>query len=421
MKKKQKNLKQYLNKGISTPVGILVVLLVAVVAGGILAWQYLEISGEKIKEETIEDEIAKIKDPPQTSKFLVSSEEKEGKTLLHFITPQGEEKKVTQIELEVRSFCGYPPDWAELSKDKICYLIDVTKKEQVRIINLKGEDYPLTFIGSEKEGYITTAVLSPTGKKVIWGLVEMEDKYKTKFFVANVDGSEQQRILIEDFSPRWIQLVKWSKDEKFVYFNLNPRGIGWGYEPDNLYKIDVKSGEITPIFTVEMEGRGLNISSDGKFLIYHRSNKDISKIFIKNLVTGEEQNFSSDIISEFTTFFSPNNKYLLFNLGKYNELFLIDLKDQKKKQLTPEIFQSPIPEFSQISKESKILDVSEYWQARGWLTEEWIVLERRVIADFKSMALDGSTEESETYLLDIDQTNLKKISSFPFLGILEGN
>jgi len=39
MKKKQNNLKQYFNKGISTPVGILVVLLVAVLAG-VLIWQF---------------------------------------------------------------------------------------------------------------------------------------------------------------------------------------------------------------------------------------------------------------------------------------------------------------------------------------------------------------------------------------------
>jgi len=44
MKGKQKNLKEYLNKGISTPIGILAVLFVAVVAG-VLIWQFLP--GEK--------------------------------------------------------------------------------------------------------------------------------------------------------------------------------------------------------------------------------------------------------------------------------------------------------------------------------------------------------------------------------------
>ena len=43
------NFSKFLNKGISTPIGILIIVLVAIIAGGgILAWQYLEIPTEEI-------------------------------------------------------------------------------------------------------------------------------------------------------------------------------------------------------------------------------------------------------------------------------------------------------------------------------------------------------------------------------------
>jgi len=66
MKGKQKNLKEYLNKGISTPIGILAVLFVAVVAG-VLIWQFLP-SEEILSPPTtlIPDEPTPTPTPPPT-------------------------------------------------------------------------------------------------------------------------------------------------------------------------------------------------------------------------------------------------------------------------------------------------------------------------------------------------------------------
>lgn len=51
---------KFFNKGISTPIGILIIVLCALIAGGILAWQYLWVPREEAKapEETTEDETA---------------------------------------------------------------------------------------------------------------------------------------------------------------------------------------------------------------------------------------------------------------------------------------------------------------------------------------------------------------------------
>jgi molybdopterin converting factor small subunit len=55
-----------LNKGISTPLGILIIVLVALFAGGILAWQYFGALKEKAKAS--EEKIEKSKEPIEVVK-----------------------------------------------------------------------------------------------------------------------------------------------------------------------------------------------------------------------------------------------------------------------------------------------------------------------------------------------------------------
>lgn len=48
------NFPKFLNRGISTPIGIFIIILIAVFAGGIMVWQYQYLAKEKVEPLTVE-------------------------------------------------------------------------------------------------------------------------------------------------------------------------------------------------------------------------------------------------------------------------------------------------------------------------------------------------------------------------------
>ncbi|PIX88094.1 MAG: hypothetical protein COZ30_01875 [Candidatus Nealsonbacteria bacterium CG_4_10_14_3_um_filter_36_16] len=61
-----------LNKGISTPVGIIIIVLVALLAGGILAWHYFGAPKEEVKApEEIEEPYIKVISPNGGEKWVI--------------------------------------------------------------------------------------------------------------------------------------------------------------------------------------------------------------------------------------------------------------------------------------------------------------------------------------------------------------
>ncbi len=67
---------KFLDKRISTPVGILIIILVAILAGGIMAWQYLELQKEEAKMQEIKVPNEEVKD--ETTSWKTYSNEEYG-------------------------------------------------------------------------------------------------------------------------------------------------------------------------------------------------------------------------------------------------------------------------------------------------------------------------------------------------------
>lgn len=233
----------------------------------------------------------------------------------------------------------------------------------VRITNYKGRGhYP----------HHNNPKLSPDGTKLVYqNDTDGHDRYA--IWVMNADGSQPKRLTQkEGMYPNW------SPDGKTIVFTGRRSGVweiltvsasggeealltenrksakkpGWGatctYSADGtqllysyvrekvLYRMDLKSGEVSAISSTNESVTHPIVSPDGKRIAANRKTGEVYKLVTMSTSGTDIQEIVSNVVSYSPPAWSPDGKTLLF-AGMVNgnqEIFKVDLETGKETRLT---------------------------------------------------------------------------------------
>ena len=162
---------KYLNKGISTPIGIFIIVLVAIIAGtGILAYQQWWLSEEKVevpeekvevpKEKITEEEFIPLKSPPSPSFIKSLNNVKDVKIDFHyegdypgsgwartseFYTPEGSDEEFLSLSKlkDRQGKYAYGPDYHSIFTSEESHSYQGTP---IYLLN-KDSEYSVSYVG----------------------------------------------------------------------------------------------------------------------------------------------------------------------------------------------------------------------------------------------------------------------------------
>jgi dipeptidyl aminopeptidase/acylaminoacyl peptidase len=259
--------------------------------GGIGFYQWSK-DGKKIffsAEETLSDEEKKEHDLGADPIFI--DEGPNGKNEGHwenfwvFNIETKREARITNEEILVQRFDTFPegfdisPDGNRIvfgarKENRVntpylseLYLVDVRTKKVTRLTNNKTlEMGPLW---------------APDGKAIIYQATKREDYYDYTngyFWIINPDTGEKRRI--QDPSDGEVSSITWMPDGKSILFSERKR------TNQNLYRMDISSGEITQLTNVTGSLSGFVFSKDRKQMVFsfsdYKTPSDLYSSSVKN-------------------------------------------------------------------------------------------------------------------------------------------
>jgi len=164
-----------------------------------------------------------------------------------------------------------------------------------------GKKWNLTEQGGT-DGVGILPLISPDNTKIVYMWLPFEKQWEAR--VVALDGSNDRLLLSE-----WIEFDTWSPDGQFLFGRL---------DKDNsvrLVKVSVDDCSMQYIEVVDANGLSkVDISSDGRFLAYHRLDKTTSKsdIFIFDLVKNRESVLVRDPADDKLLGWTPDGQHIFF-------------------------------------------------------------------------------------------------------------
>jgi len=256
-----------LNKRIPTTKGVFIIILVAIIAGGILVWQYLETPKEKIKES--KETFVEIEKPGLnliTTKLAIIPEKCEIKPIYY--------EGATRFLIKEL-----------ISREKDCYASDFTFSP-----NGKRMAYILVRISEE------LMALPSEFTEILQEPVEEIEECRAKYFVV-VDDEESQDY---DF----VRKLTFSSDSKRLFYIAEK-------EAKEFVVVDNKESQAYDKI------KGFFVSPDGKHLAYFIKSGEKWRLVLDNK---ETQNYYDDIYN-FT--FSPDSEHFAYTAEKDGKSFII--------------------------------------------------------------------------------------------------
>lgn len=151
-------------------------------------------------------------------------------------------------------------------------------RQEVLFVGQNGENFPSIIV----EGYGLDTKWSPTGEKLLYNIYSDRENYKPELWITDVgvDNMGANRTALE--INTWVDKCTFA-DSRFLYCAIPqtlPTGSGFApavadYTPDNIYKIDLKTGIKTYIstgddsYTVD----SISVSPDQKTLYFTDKNQ----------------------------------------------------------------------------------------------------------------------------------------------------
>ena len=295
-------------------------------------------------------------------------------------------------------------------KSGIIKYFDLTTKE-IKELNFIIKDWGHWLWGGKN------FLISPDNKKLVWTVTKYKNlseeekqrlekgetlwpadiKYPERWYVemwlADLENQNINLLFQKDLTVgEYILPLRWLSSQREIYFLETLTGLG-GYAPFRcppgiLYKVGLEKGEVSKVVGEDKEEHYIgfcNFSFDGKLIAYSFSHN----LIIKNLVTKEKMVIPIDRKFAYfgNAFFSPDNKFLAYTsaLGDPDNeeytITLVNLSTLEKKEILKGLYFSI-----------------------AWLDEENLIVQD----------LNGTT-----YLVNREDSLLKKISDFYFVGIIE--
>jgi len=378
-----------LNKGISTPIAIGIILILVILVGSFTYWQYDKIEKERNelpelefpeKEEIKEsvEEVAFIKDGDI---WVISKDLKKKDKLIDT------EKDIVYFDISPESEEFYWHNGEEIWKRDVKGLNHLlAKADKIDTEAIKELWKDVDWVDPKEieklKGGISIFYLSPNGEYIIFGQIEDYTSCcagppnipVNGFFIIKNDGTGKTKIERPPQALEWRQMMGfwlWSSEDKFI-FSLRAPDESFGsfyeigidgkitdglpsekcYSLDKSKKVyleeqekikleDIKTGEIKtilesgslplPYVWFGLVSEIVSWSKDGKFLLVRESNKIY--FFDKEGNKINESNLSPNFINE--AVISPNNKYIAgAYINKENEgVFLVDILTKEIKEL----------------------------------------------------------------------------------------
>lgn len=152
-------------------------------------------------------------------------------------------------------------------------------RQEVLFVGQNGENFPSIIV----EGYGLGTKWSPTGDKLLYNIYSEREDFKPELWITDVgvDNMGANRTYLK--LNTWADKCTFT-DSRFIYCAVPqtlPTGSGFApavadYTPDNIYKIDLKTGIQTNIstgdnnYTIET----ISLSADGKTLYFTDKNRN---------------------------------------------------------------------------------------------------------------------------------------------------
>ena len=152
-------------------------------------------------------------------------------------------------------------------------------------------------------------LISPGNTRIVYLWFPFGEKRTCEVRIVAFDGSNDQLLLPAEKIPGWLYIDTWSPDGQFLFGRL---------DKDNsvrLVKVSVDDGSMQYIEVVDANGLSkVDVSSDGRFLAYHRQDKTTSKsdIFIFDLVENRESVLVRDPADDKLLGWTPDGHHIFF-------------------------------------------------------------------------------------------------------------
>ena len=181
------------------------------------------------------------------------------------------------------------------------------------------------------------ATWSPDGKSIVF---QSDKSGIQKIYTINIDGTGLREItqgLSRDFYPHW------SPDGKSILFHSDRNGRhDLGNQDLDIYQITLDSLKVKPLITHSANDIMGNWSPDGTKIVFvsdRRADRDITNIYVYDLISGEVTNVSWGFEEAYDPAWSPDGTRIAFSAptqfhdGLY-DIFVVDINGENLKNLT---------------------------------------------------------------------------------------
>jgi hypothetical protein len=239
--------------------------------------------------------------------------------------------------------------------------------------------------------------LSPGGKEIVFAISERDGAFNLVYslYILNImDGNI--RIILSPQQSTEITKVCYFPDEKNIFFVgkvKKPKEAPNISQPDSLYKLNLKTKEITElihygVFTITSQSS----SPNGKKIVYQKSS-NLDKIFIYDLTTNESSKLTDGNYASWRpdglkiSYYGQDGNYYLINAdGSEKELFILN---------------KPIHKFKLIGAKIGYISGELLWSPEG----QYVYYERTSIKAF------ADVETYLPYIMKVSSKEERKLSN----------
>jgi len=255
---------------------------------------------------------------------------------------------------------GFLPRWRP-DGQRIGYILNTNPfpsnsgKKEFWSVKPDGSDNRLEFVDSVgTKGYGGSFSWSPDGQSFAW-LRRFPEGYYEVIVRELATGKERQLT----FDQKSIDEVCWTRRDEII-FSSDKAGNS------NLWMAPVAGGQAVQITKGTGGEAGIQISADGKKLLYHQA--DVSGyLWIANSNGSDTRQITFDERAIFIPSFSPDGRRLLFFMadpnGSTSHIYLMDRDGSNRQQLT---FGSETPGPPQWSPDGQWIAYSSWPSSATW-------------------------------------------------------
>jgi dipeptidyl aminopeptidase/acylaminoacyl peptidase len=233
---------------------------------------------------------------------------------------------------------------------------------------------------------VGSPAISNNGDKLLFTVTTFnlpESKSNTDIYISNIDGTEQKQLTQSksaDFNPIW------AKDDKGIYF------ISYRSGSAQLYYLSLNGGETEQITNFYMGLDSPKLSPDGKTIIFSTNifpelgiDETATQKLTESMENGPVQAHLAD--SLFVRHWTE------YNDGQYSHIILYNLENKTFTDLTPGYFNSPT------------------FTAGGSDDYNFSPDSKQVVFSSKRVSDPEASTNSDIWIVDIDGTNLRNLTS----------